>query len=244
MNLLYIFYLFIYFFIFLSVKMWSVEYAQVPEEKDTIKKNLEAENTSSPAHKPTKTDSSPQTTNAPASSSTSSQPINIRKLSRHESCDSYASEDRSATDLLKDFKDPDFLAVRESELGSSSEMDSPFTQRLKHHDESLGSGSGGEYRMSTNSSFSDLGAAAEDMDSTSVKSGAASVDAGIDALAVFGDEGQGDRETENKGGSSQGEKSGPGTSAITVNPAASFKATDDVTAKYRPLSKHILREGR
>lgn len=135
----------------------------------------------------------------------------LRKMSRHESCDSYAGEERSAIDLLKDFKDPDYLAARECELGSSGEQDSPLAQRLKSRESALESsrwecrgntefqsGGGG---ISTTSSMSDLCGGedgAGDWESSSIKSGTASVDAGLDALAVLGEGSEADLDNQDK----------------------------------------------
>ncbi|XP_076455501.1 WD repeat and FYVE domain-containing protein 3-like isoform X2 [Babylonia areolata] len=255
------------------VRMWSVEYVQVPEEKEVapvVSKAAEDKESST-------------TENKPASSSATSQPRQVRKMSRHESCDSYASEERSAADLLKDFKDPDFLAVRESELGSSGEQDSPLTQRMKIQEvaEREGrSGAADSGNMSNTSSFNDLCGAddpSRDWESISVKSATASVDAGMDALAVLGEGSQADLEaaqsdrqcdvfvTDHAAHHDAGdaprtiplegeslvaaaekvEESDVGTE-VTINPIAlpiAQKEADDVTAKYRPLGKNTLREG-
>ena len=50
-----------------------------------------------------------------------------RRLSRHESCDSY-SDGKSAADILKDFKDPDYLATMDcgEGMGSWEGRDSPI----------------------------------------------------------------------------------------------------------------------
>ncbi|KAL8607353.1 hypothetical protein ACOMHN_039503 [Nucella lapillus] len=254
------------------VRMWSVEYVQVPEEKEPAPVAA----TKSPEGKESSGNKGPS-----SSSSAVSQPRQVRKMSRHESCDSYASEERSAVDLLKDFKDPDFLAVRESELGSSGEQDSPLTQRMKIQDvaEREGRGGAAEYgNMSNTSSFNDLCGAEDptrDWETGSVKS--ASVDAGMDALAVLGEGSQADLEAR-QGGSQpelgvldpsssgqdvgdarttaqEGESAGAAAekvpeddigSEVTTNPlavATLLKEVGDATAKDRPLGKNTLREG-
>ncbi|XP_070185825.1 WD repeat and FYVE domain-containing protein 3-like isoform X2 [Littorina saxatilis] len=182
------------------VRMWSVEYVQVAEEKET------------PAASVFESGTTNQSDNkAPsASSSTTTQSLLKRRLSRHESCDSYASEERSAVEHLKDFKDPEFLAVRESELGSSGEQDSPLSQRMKIQEAAEREGRGGvsEYRsgnISTTSSLSDLcGAEDPTWETGSVKSNTASVDTGMDALAVLGEGSPAELESRNKGGNKQG----------------------------------------
>lgn len=176
---------------FTDSQMWSVEYVQVPEEKEA----------SSVASKSSEAVFSSES-KAEATAS-ASQSIQVRKMSRHESCDSYASEERSAVDLLKDFKDPDYLAARECELGSSGEQDSPLTQRMKSQ-EAQGQGTQWDERVSTEyhsgevsatSSLSDLctpGDPGADWENVSMKSGTASVDTGMDALAVLGEGSEGE----------------------------------------------------
>ena len=176
--------------------MWSVEYVQVPEEKETVAAKCQG--------------NKELADNKPEPASTATRKI-ARKMSRHESCDSYASEERSAADLLKDFKELDFLAVRDCELGSSGEQDSPLTQRMKQEaTEAGGTAGAAESRggnMSTTSSFSDLGGA-EDWEASSVKSATASVDTGMDALTVLGEGSEADLE-------SRGSKSEPCQSGVS-----------------------------
>lgn len=178
-----------------------------------------------------------------STSTASSKPLLVRKMSRHESCDSYASEERSAADLLKDFKDPEFLVVRECELGSSGEQDSPLSQRMKTQDAAereAARGGGGavlEYRgdnASTTSSLSDLGAAEDPTwESGSLKSATASVDTGIDALAALGEGSQTDLEARGGGGSRQ--------SSSRSEPCLSDVSSSQVdTADVRSVSHDVL----
>ncbi|ESO89055.1 hypothetical protein LOTGIDRAFT_154132 [Lottia gigantea] len=102
------------------VRMWSIEYVQVPDETKT---KLKEDNTDS-----TNKDNSKSVRNTSIS-----PPVNVPKISRRESCDSY-SELRSATDMLRDFKDPDFLVAKGCELGSSAESESHLVQKMKDKD--------------------------------------------------------------------------------------------------------------
>ena len=97
--------------------MWSVEYVQVPVELKTKISDI---------HDAEKTQPN-------SSASTTTPAINIpkRKMSRHGSCDSY-NEARPAIDLLKDFKDPDYLVAKEVELGSSADSESHYINRIKN----------------------------------------------------------------------------------------------------------------
>lgn len=210
-------------------QMWSVEYVQVAEEKEVTAAATEsAESVKSSGGK------------SQSASSTSSKPLLVRKLSRHESCDSYACEERSAADLLKDFKDPDFLVVRECELGSSGEQDSPLSQRMKSQDAAEREGQGGmsEYRsdnISATSSLSDLCGADDPVwEDGSVKSATASVDTGIDALAALGEGSQSDLEA--RGGNKQ--------SSSQSEPCLSGMSSQQDAADVRSLSHDGLQPGK
>lgn len=210
-------------------QMWSVEYVQVAEEKEVTAAATEsAENAKSSGNK------------SQSASSTSSKPLLARKLSRHESCDSYACEERSAADLLKDFKDPDFLAVRECELGSSGEQDSPLSQRMKSQDAAEREGQGGmsEYprdNISATSSLSDLcGAEDPAWENGSGKSATTSVDTGIDALAALGEGSQSDLEA----------RSGNKQSSSQSEPCLSGMSSQQDAADVRSMSHDGLQPGR
>ena len=208
--------------------MWSVEYVQVAEDKEATAAAAEsAESTKSSGDK-----------GQPAST-TSSKPMQVRKLSRHESCDSYACEERSAADLLKDFKDPDYLAVRECELGSSGEQDSPFSLRMESQDAAEQEGGGGmsEYRgdnISATSSLNDL-CEAEDpaWENGGVKSATTSVDKGIDALAALGEGSQCDLEA----------RSGSKQSSSQSEPCLSGMSSQQDVADVRSVSHDDLQPG-
>lgn len=117
-----------------------------------------------------------------------------RKLSRHESCDSY-SDGKPAVDMLKDFKDPDYLAAMECDLGSSEEHDSPLAARFREEERDTWDRKGlFGMGMSSTSSASDLYKATEDAisvgegvetDKHSIKSG---IEAAADAFVEFGGE--------------------------------------------------------
>ena len=136
--------------------MWSVEYVQVPDENQ---------------QKPIET-SNPKDTVALAarqlSKEATSQPIEIAKR-RRSSCNSYNGDIQTAVDRLKDFKDPDYIAAKQVELGSSVDSNSIFMANLQ---ETIGnSGRTDEGRevaidredsnVSRTSSISDLGNADE-----------------------------------------------------------------------------------
>jgi hypothetical protein len=151
--------------------------------------------------------------------------------------------------MLQGFKDPDFLAVRQTEMGSSEENDSPFAERLKR-EEAIAEAGG---NMSTTSSCSDLGGGEDPRDQCENLSGqfdSASFDGGMDTLSVQQGKEDSKQSSSSKSdsclNSSSASESGPKSAAseMTINPAASFKNLDDITAKYRPLSKHTLREGK
>lgn len=139
------------------------------------------------------------------------QPIGIPKIARRESCDSY-SDARSAVDLLKDFKDPDYLAAKECELGSSADSEHHYVNRMKNRDnkkrEQTNTGDTEkdvferlESNLSTTSSTSDLYRGEDgtstngdgddlsrECDSSSIKSGEHSLDTALDVLTELGDE--------------------------------------------------------
>ncbi|CAI9723395.1 repeat and FYVE domain-containing 3-like isoform X2 [Octopus vulgaris] len=126
------------------VRMWSVEFVQVPEEakcKACSENSKEANR-----RKEDETDSNtvpPVTRLVPTSSvSTSSntapinamngasKPTDIPRMTRRESCDSYSIDAKAVADRLKEFKDPDYLAAKEIELGSSAESENYFVRRM------------------------------------------------------------------------------------------------------------------
>ncbi|XP_050392525.2 WD repeat and FYVE domain-containing protein 3 [Patella vulgata] len=133
------------------VRMWSIEFVQVPDESKIKPKD--------------EVDDKEKQENKLNRALSMSPPVAIPKISRRESCDSY-SELRSATDMLRDFKDPDFLVAKGCELGSSAESESHIGQKLKCSKETGCSREGIghdfsslerlESNMSTASSTSDL----------------------------------------------------------------------------------------
>ncbi|XP_035824115.1 WD repeat and FYVE domain-containing protein 3 isoform X2 [Aplysia californica] len=149
------------------VRMWSVEYVQVPKEQPM--------NTQEAADAAKGTDGKGEIspTSAVAQSMTGPRKLSrhsscegynasVRRLSRRESCDSY-SDGKPAADMLRDFKDPDYLAAIDCEMGSSGEHDSPLTARLRDEDRdswrnSTGSSIGESFRynVSATSSTGDL----------------------------------------------------------------------------------------
>ncbi|XP_048248442.1 WD repeat and FYVE domain-containing protein 3-like isoform X1 [Haliotis rufescens] len=177
------------------VRMWSVEYVQVPIETKTKSKDQ------------------PETGKKDVVTSpvVNTQPIGIPKIARRESCDSY-SDARSAVDLLKDFKDPDYLAAKECELGSSADSEHHYVNRMKNRDnkkrEQTNTGDTEkdvferlESNLSTTSSTSDLYRGEDgtstngdgddlsrECDSSSIKSGEHSLETALDVLTELGDE--------------------------------------------------------
>lgn len=59
-----------------------------------------------------------------------SKPTDIPRMGRRESCDSYSIDAKAVADRLKEFKDPDYLAAKEIELGSSAESENYFVRRM------------------------------------------------------------------------------------------------------------------
>ena len=99
------------------LQMWSVEYVQVPDE--TQQKSSDTLNT-----KDTVTQAASKLTKE------TSQPIEIVKR-RRSSCNSYSEDIQTAVDRLKDFKDPDYMASKQVELGSSVDSNSIFMSTLQ-----------------------------------------------------------------------------------------------------------------
>ncbi|GFS12293.1 WD repeat and FYVE domain-containing protein 3 [Elysia marginata] len=110
------------------VRMWSVEYVQVPKEESPAAKSLcgaEATGTTDvTATSPVSEHGSHRERQVSRHSSTEGYQ-GRRRLSRHESCDSY-SDGKSAADILKDFKDPDYLATIDCGEGIWEGRDSPL----------------------------------------------------------------------------------------------------------------------
>lgn len=174
--------------------MWSVEYVQVPKETTTAFKE---------ASDMTKDDSTFSSTHPQASSvrrishhGSVESYSGRRKLSRHESCDSY-SDGKPAADMLKDFKDPDYLATMECDLGSSEERDSPLATRMREEDRDIWDKKGlfGTVMSSTSSAgdlyhvTDDIGSVGEGVEAErqSIKSGNF-IDTAADALVELGGE--------------------------------------------------------
>lgn len=169
------------------VRMWSVEFVQLPEEAkckactENTKENKDKDVTDSLAPlsatttntiatsttTETKTSAIPSTEDTTASnnmnislSSSVTKPTDIPRLGRRESCDSYSVDAKAVADRLKEFKDPDYLAAKEIELGSSAESESYFGRRLAGCKDEL-SGIGqtdkrNESNLSSTSSASDI----------------------------------------------------------------------------------------
>ena len=97
--------------------MWSVEYVQVPDEKQQkLDESTSTRDTlSSAANKLAKE---------------SSEPIEITNR-RRSSCNSYNGDIQTAVERLKDFKDPDYIASKQVELGSSVDSNSIFMSKLQ-----------------------------------------------------------------------------------------------------------------
>ena len=131
--------------------MWSVEYVQVPDESQ--QKTNETT--------PTK-DTISQAANKLVKET--SQPVEI-VLRRRSSCNSYGDDVQTAVDRLKDFKDPDYIASKQVELGSSYDSNSIFMSNIeetigscdKGHNEGAGAIEREDSNMSQTSSLSDLG---------------------------------------------------------------------------------------
>ncbi|CAL1540510.1 unnamed protein product [Lymnaea stagnalis] len=244
------------------VRMWSVEYVQVPRDTAPATKGTAKDESSSP----NSATSQPINTVGKISRHSSSEGYTgIRKLSRHESCDSY-SDGKPAVDMLKDFKDPDFLAAMDCDLGSSEEQDSPFAKRLRDEDTWEKRKSAYGSTLSTTSSASDLYKASEDVisvqegvevDKHSLKSGSNGIDTAADALVELGcgntsnDESSG-AETKRSVGDRNSIESDITRSEsfemisdadVSESKKRSSTATEDLLRKYKPIGKNTLREG-
>ena len=131
--------------------MWSVEYVQVPDETQ---------------QKSNETTSTKDTISQAASrlAKETSQPIEIAKR-RRSSCNSYGEDVQTAVDRLKDFKDPDYIASKQIELGSSYDSNSAFMSNIeetigsceKDNSEGAGAIEREDSNISQTSSISDLG---------------------------------------------------------------------------------------
>ncbi|XP_069124433.1 WD repeat and FYVE domain-containing protein 3-like isoform X2 [Argopecten irradians] len=95
------------------VRMWSIEYVQVPIENKNEKSD----------------DQCVITPVAEQREPMGSEGVDIPKTSRKESCASYCDA-RAVVDRLRDFKDPD-LTAREIEMGSSAESESHIPSHLR-----------------------------------------------------------------------------------------------------------------
>ncbi|XP_060078389.1 WD repeat and FYVE domain-containing protein 3-like [Ylistrum balloti] len=141
------------------VRMWSIEYVQVPIENKSNKND-------------DRCDTTPVVEQVEAMGS---EGVDIPKTSRKESCASYCDA-RAVVDRLRDFKDPD-LTAREIEMGSSAESESHIPSHLRdsrcdlERDGSV---------ISTTSSISDM-CRADDIGSTD----GAEVDPAQDALDIM-----------------------------------------------------------
>jgi len=147
--------------------MWSVEYVQVPkelpmsaQEAADAAKGTDGKGETSPTSAVAQSMTGPRKLSR--HSSCEGYNASVRRLSRRESCDSY-SDGKPAADMLRDFKDPDYLAAIDCEMGSSGEHDSPLTARLRDEDRdswrnSTGSSIGESFRynVSATSSTGDL----------------------------------------------------------------------------------------
>lgn len=179
------------------VRMWSVEFVQVPEEtkcKACIEGPKEDKNkedvtdslvplptpsssittsttTSSATITTTSTTTKEKTNTIPINQDTTvsknitsngsvTKPTDIPRLGRRESCDSYIVDAKAVADRLKEFKDPDYLAAKEIELGSSTESESYFGRRLAACKDELASigppDKRNESNLSSTSSASDI----------------------------------------------------------------------------------------
>ncbi|XP_059163899.1 WD repeat and FYVE domain-containing protein 3-like isoform X2 [Physella acuta] len=247
------------------VRMWSVEYVQVPKEPTTFAKD------STDGSKDESVSPNSRASNKKSRHSSYEGYMGRRKLSRHESCDSY-SDGKPAVDMLKDFKDPDFLATRDCDLGSSEEQDSPFAKRLRDEDSDASwdkRKSGFDFTMSATSSSSELYKGSEDVsdraetDSSCVKPGSHSVDTDSD----MADQGRRELMSQTSGydetcseaglevtdpkpstASTEGDKvfSHSESSEVETSETNAKKTTNTAIEdmkKYKPIGKHSLREG-
>ncbi|BFZ02583.1 hypothetical protein BsWGS_05621 [Bradybaena similaris] len=253
------------------VRMWSVEYVQVPKETTVAFKE---------ASDMTKDDSTFSSTHPQASCArrishhgSVESYSGRRKLSRHESCDSY-SDGKPAVDMLKDFKDPDYLATMECDLGSSEERDSPLATRMREEDRDIWDKKGlfGTIMSSTSSAgdlyhvTDDIGSIGEGVEAErqSIKSGNF-IDTAADALVELGGEAKKDVSSvgapdagidNNAGDHSVSEKDGRMSQSDSVHSLfeiigdtapleikRSGTGTEESMKKYKPLGKHCLREG-
>ncbi|KAI8741991.1 WD repeat and FYVE domain-containing protein 3 isoform X1 [Biomphalaria glabrata] len=244
------------------VRMWSIEYVQVPKESNSVNKESTKEGNSSPkSSAPLPIGSNHKLTHHNSSDSYTGR----RKLSRHESCDSY-SDGKPAVDMLKDFKDPDFLAAIECDLGSSEEQDSPFSKRLREEDresswENKRLSQFGSTTMSTSSTSEKVSDIKVHQGVESVDDFKQTLDTAADALVVLGSEAavetvSNTRETIAQERDSQSEVPNESVSELVGSESSEFevlseqdlsdsrkKLADDVLKKYKPLGKHTLREG-
>ena len=263
--------------------MWSVEFVQVPEEAkckactEGTKENKGKEDvtdslaplsatttttTTTSTTTETKTSTIPSTQDTTASSNITSsgsitKPTDMPRLGRRESCDSYIVDAKAVADRLKEFKDPDYLATKEIELGSSAESESYFSRRLAAcKDEMSGIGppdKRNESNLSSTSSASDIyktsdtASVEDDLDTaasnellifeecprlSAVDNGSVkSVDAAVDALLEFEQEQQRIRKTPDSTDSIRDDLSSKSNFSDQQNTAADMdESTDTIKA--------------
>ncbi|XP_052816149.1 WD repeat and FYVE domain-containing protein 3-like isoform X4 [Mya arenaria] len=111
------------------VRMWSIDYVQVPEETKLVV--------------PTKSDTKEETSAADTADSAktdSNKPRASGARKRSVSCDSYEEGSQSVVNRLKEFKDPDSMTSKYVELGSSVDSNSHFMSKVLEKLEGVGGG--------------------------------------------------------------------------------------------------------
>ncbi|KAL4240237.1 WD repeat and FYVE domain-containing protein 3 [Mactra antiquata] len=243
------------------VRMWSVEYVQVPDETKLV------------IPEKTVTDNSKNTSDsAGVTSLDKSRSSEDARKRRSTSCESYEEDNQSAVERLKDFKDPDSMTSKMVEMGSSVDSNSHFLSKVFEKLE--GSSTPGresqsamdQVSMSASSSISDLcnaeeigsmdGESNRDGEVQSTKSaGSYSIGSAVEAMetdsvgkaddnkdADTGSRNQADGKT---GSETYGSK--PSLSSeyevITESEIRSADTPDEILKKYRKKTKYTLREG-
>ena len=109
------------------IQMWSVEYVQVPKENQKTASTTNVTGGKSPVNDGASTPPESALTQSLSRKGSCDNYAASGFPHRRESCDSY-SDGKSAADILRDFKDPDYLTSTsiDCELASSGDYDSPL----------------------------------------------------------------------------------------------------------------------
>lgn len=225
--------------------MWSIEYVQVPIEEKTSKD---------------KTNDNSNTKTKGKDSSTES-PLMQRRMS----CDSY--QQNSAIDRLQDFRDPNF-----TEISSSVESESNMTRHMESRNKSRPYGIEREESVNSVTSFASENMYNRNRYTDDIQDDVRSVqsaDLAVEAYDVMVQSNLSDTQSEpnipglvggvsmDKSQSHPDLKSGElekteicrsGSSEFDVisekEAKNSPKTVDDILRKYRPRTRHTLREGK